>query len=416
MGDAARHGTGEAGMVGERPGTLPWCTALRERRTDALLASVSALVPVAEVLVDPRSHPRSAGASVLVVVLLLVTGASLLMRRRAPVLVGAFCVASTLTCVALGDRSPLVAFGLTVALYSIGVADLSVRAVLLVSTATGGVFVVGVLLQSDRPASAHDLLHLAAVASPVVVGRLVAVQRLAAGLRTEHAALARQAEHDAQELRIEQERRRIARDLHDIVGHALTTITVQAGVAARLLDSRPEFARQALHEISVAGGEALRDLRGVVGTLRGSEHDGATEREPSLDDIEGLVVRARAVGVETTLSITGPTGVVPRSVQVTVFRVVQEALTNIRCHAGARVAAEVKITVVDGELEVGVRNEPGELPGPPGGRREGAGLVGMRERVAAVGGSLDTGPTVDGGFRVGARIPLPVPGRSGATA
>ncbi|MDQ1307779.1 MAG: hypothetical protein QG671_3613, partial [Actinomycetota bacterium] len=249
------------------------------------LAGVCVAVPIVELFVHASTGSDS--TDTLIIVLMVIGAAALLLRHRHPVLVTVVCGSCTVAVAAAGDRSPLISSSLAVALYSVGVAGLRLRTVITVTLAACAAFVTGLLFTSDRTLSIHDLVHAAAMAAPVAGGRLVAMQRVTTALRIERVELAIRAERDLQQLRIEQERRRIARDLHDAVGHALTTITVQSGVAARLLDTRPAFAREALLEISAAGGEALRDLRSVVGMLRRSDTNTA---DGSCLPVEGLPV------------------------------------------------------------------------------------------------------------------------------
>ncbi|MBN1174636.1 MAG: sensor histidine kinase [Micromonosporaceae bacterium] len=389
-----------------------WFPTRRVWLEDGLLVTVCAGAPILEFFIHPHGHTA-------IMITVIVAGAgSLLLRRRFPVSVLVVCCCLALVGATVGNRSPLIGLSFGAALYSIGASEPRIRFLAGVTLPICGVFVVGLLLGSDRAPSIHDCGHAVMVVTPVVVGSLVRLNRDTTALRIERAELAVRAERDAQRLRIEQERQRIARDLHDAVGHALTTITVQAGVAGRLLDTRPEFAREALAEISAASGEALRDLRGVVGMLRGSDGaDDSTGPEPCLDDLVVLVDRARGVGVDTTLTVTGPASQVPRSAQVAVYRMVQESLTNIRKHAGA-VSATVEVTVDRDEVQVRVWNALTGQPGPAGRHQSaeaarpapltGAGLVGMRERATMLGGTLDAGHAPDGGFEARIRIPLPV--------
>ena len=237
---------------------------------------------------------------------------------------------------------------------------------------------------------------------------VLAGQALAA--RGERAAAEREREAHAQEQALASERLRIAQDVHDSVAHAMATINVQSGVAAHVLDHKPEQAAVALEAIRTASRDALEELGSILGVLRDS--DAAAPRSPiaGLDDISGLVDRARSDGVAITFDRTGEQESVPPTIATAAFRVVQEALTNTRRHASSQ--AQVAVTVAageDGSLRVTVRDDGGgERPAdgaavdaPSGG----LGLVGMRERVQASGGTLTVGPASPAGFAVDAAWP-----------
>jgi signal transduction histidine kinase len=228
---------------------------------------------------------------------------------------------------------------------------------------------------------------------------LLAGQALAA--RGERAAAQRAEAAHAAERAVADERLRIARDLHDSVAHAMSTINVQSGVAAHLLDRDREQARQALEAIRAASSDALDELTAMLASMR--DTDGAAPRTPlpTLAEVGDLVARARADGLDVTATTDGDVDRVPVSISVAAFRVVQEALTNTRRHAGVGACAEVNVTVgADGELSVRVNDDgAGSAASPPidGG---GFGLVGMRERVESTGGSLRAERSGRGGFDV----------------
>jgi signal transduction histidine kinase len=208
------------------------------------------------------------------------------------------------------------------------------------------------------------------------------------------------------------ERNRLARELHDSVGHALTVTTLQAAAARRLLDSDPEFVRGALAAIEEAGRAAAEDLDDVIGLLRERE-DGRPAPQPTLSDLDRLVGEARAAGLEVDVRVGGPVGQVPAVVSREGYRIVQEGLTNVIRHAG-RVPVSLRLGVADRTLEI-------DLTTPVGGaaaradagtadRGGGRGLHGMRERVALLGGRMTAG--LDGGrWRVAVRLPTGGRGR-----
>ncbi|MFI9248996.1 sensor histidine kinase [Streptomyces sp. NPDC053069] len=193
------------------------------------------------------------------------------------------------------------------------------------------------------------------------------------------------------------ERTRIARELHDSIGHALTVAVVQAGAARAAGD--PEFTDRALDAIEETGRAALEDLERVLGVLREAERP--VSARPTLADADRLLESARASGAKVDAEVTGPVAAVPGPVSREGYRILQEALTNVLRHAGA-VPVRVRVAVTGGRLSLEVRNPlPGAVPGP--GR--GSGLRGIRERAALLGGSARTGPD-EGDWQVRAELPI----------
>ncbi|MGY1604798.1 sensor histidine kinase [Geodermatophilus sp. SYSU D00815] len=240
-----------------------------------------------------------------------------------------------------------------------------------------------------------------AIVGPAVAGRLVAHDRAQnARLRELTAELVR--ERDAAErVAAAEERTRIARELHDVIGHEITVIALQADAAAAALARAPERAAVPVDRIRTTAARTLTEMRRVVGLLRDPAEDEDLRPQPGLADLPALVEDARAAGAEVDLRLDLPPAPPPPSLQLTVFRIVQEALTNARRHAPG---APVRVRVGAGAdaLSVEVANRRGRPGGGPGG---GHGLVGMRERARMHGGSLEAGPAADG-FVVRARLPL----------
>lgn len=213
----------------------------------------------------------------------------------------------------------------------------------------------------------------------------------------------RRVERDALEERtLQEERVRIARDLHDSVAHNLASISVQAGVGAHVLDQHPEQAREALLAIKRASGAALAELRATLGMLRSGE---AAPREPApgLERVDSLVEGSRSAGLPVEVVIDGSPRPLPPAVDGAAFRIIQESLTNVLRHAGPA-RAVVTIRHRDEGVEVEVVDD-GRGPAPNGAQRPGHGLAGMRERVSLLGGEFHAGPAAAGGFRVRAKLP-----------
>jgi signal transduction histidine kinase len=196
------------------------------------------------------------------------------------------------------------------------------------------------------------------------------------------------------------ERARLSHDLHDMLGHSLTVMVVQAGAAEEVLRARPADAAQALATVRETGRRALDELRRTVAVLQ--EPAGSTVPDDGLDDLATLADRARAAGLQVELSTSGALDDVPPGAAWCVHRVVQEALTNVLRHAGAR-SARVEVAA-SGDVVRATVDDDG--CGPGDGVRPGVGLTGMRERVEVYGGTLDVGPSPEGGLRVHAVLPL----------
>ncbi|MFD5512062.1 sensor histidine kinase [Streptomyces sp. NPDC059761] len=206
----------------------------------------------------------------------------------------------------------------------------------------------------------------------------------------------------AERRRVDEERLRIARELHDVLAHSISVINVQAGVGLALLDTDPEQARTALTTIKAASKEALGEVRQVLNTLR-APGEAPRDPAPGLDRLPELVAQAASAGL--TVSVTGEAqarGLSPAT-DLAAFRILQEALTNVVRHSGSR-TARIRVTRPLGALELQVDDDGPATGGDAGG--SGTGLIGMRERAAAQGGTIEAGPRPDGGFRVLARLPL----------
>jgi signal transduction histidine kinase len=208
------------------------------------------------------------------------------------------------------------------------------------------------------------------------------------------------------------ERARIARELHDVVAHNVSVMVVQADGAAYVLDTAPDQAKKALETISSTGRQALAEMRRLLGVLRTGEHQEAGEYVPQPDvrQIEDLVEQCRGSGLPVDFKIEGTPRPLPSGVELTAYRIVQEALTNTRKHGGPNAGASVRLVYFDDGLGLLVEDDgkgaPHELYEEGGFDGQGHGLIGMRERVGMVGGTLDAGPRPGGGFRISALLPL----------
>jgi signal transduction histidine kinase len=201
-----------------------------------------------------------------------------------------------------------------------------------------------------------------------------------------------------------EERLRIARELHDVLGHNISLISVQAGVALHLMDKQPEQARVALSVIRDASKEALRELRSVLDVLRQVNEEPPRSPSPGLASLSDLVSRASEAGLQVHTEVSGELKGLPASVDLTAFRIIQEALTNVMRHSG-QTSSSVHVTCNEHELTLRIENEVAS-EASRNGIGPGQGILGMKERAITLGGVVEAGPRSDGGFRVFARLPL----------
>ncbi|MFI9115400.1 sensor histidine kinase [Streptomyces venezuelae] len=349
-----------------------------------------------------RNQPGRETLDVLGRALLLLGAAPLLFRHRRPVPV-VFCVAA----VTLGYLAAGYPYGPVFGLVGLACFAAVVHGHRTAAAWALGLLWAGHLLLShwlyrwlppagDGPAPWGQELPAAAFAVAVLAAsETVRVRReQRAQLRADRAA--------AERRRADEERLRIARELHDVLAHSISVINVQAGAGLALLDSDPEQARTALKTIKAASKEALGEVRQVLDTLR-TPGDAPRAPAPGLDRLPELVEQAAATGLAVTVATTGPRTGLPPGADLAAFRIVQEALTNVVRHSGSRTAA-VRIAYGSGRLELTVDDE-GPATGTEAGG-SGNGLAGMRERAAALGGGIEAGARPDGGFRVHASLPL----------
>ncbi len=196
---------------------------------------------------------------------------------------------------------------------------------------------------------------------------------------------------------------RIARELHDVVAHTMATINVQATAAAEVLIRQPETAATALAAIRQASKEGLRELRAILDVLRQADDAEPTAPTPGLAQLDSLVKTAVRAGLPTTLHVTGTTTELSLPVDLAAYRIIQESLTNAIRHAGPA-KATVSLTYTGTELLIEVADNG--RGAPPNGSTTGHGMIGMRERATAAGGTMRAGPASGGGYQVTARLPL----------
>ncbi len=370
----------------------------RGRAADATLALGVGLVALLGLVVQSRGVDTAAEWAALPVV--LISAGALCLRRRHPVPVGVVALAAVGAYGALLHQPGPIMLVFVVALYT--VVD---EGHLAVAIGLGAASVVAFAVADSGNRSANTmngatLLHagwLIAVIVGVTRNRRAYLAEARARALAAEQRMAEQARRQATE-----ERLRIARELHDALGHHLSLINVQASAALHRPD--PARSEQALTAIKLTSKETLRELRSTLGALR-QQGDAPTAPAPGLSRLDQLVTTAGGsmLEISTELAETRP---LPPEVDLAAYRIIQEALTNVTRHASAT-AAVVRVRPDRDDVLVEVEDDGTGTPGAPGN-----GIIGMRERVRALGGSLTTGPGPDGGFRVCARLPLrsgPVP-------
>ncbi|WP_433548004.1 sensor histidine kinase [Streptomyces sp. CA-294286] len=413
---ASVPGSGPAGPL-SRPRS--WLRA-HPLAFDAALATALLACMVFASFADPHGGPHgptfgTRAPGPLSITLMALAAAALVLRRRSPVPVLAVTWALTVTELALAPTGPPapVAMAVVVALYTVAARTdrpTTWRIGLLTMTtltATG-------MCLSDGPWYAQENLGLFAwTGIGASAGDAVRSRRAFVDAIRERAERAERTREEEARRRVAEERLRIARDLHDVVAHHIALVNVQAGVASHVMDRRPDQAKEALAHVREASRSALNELRATVGLLRQSgEPNAPTEPAPGLAVLDGLLDTFRNAGLPVVLARTDE-GALPASVDLAAYRIVQEALTNVRKHAGPHAKAEVSVVRVGASIEVTVLDDgvgppadrgPGAAAEPPG-DGGGHGLLGMRERVGALGGTLTAGPRYGGGFRVHAILP-----------
>jgi signal transduction histidine kinase len=345
------------------------------------------------------------GPSWLLALLPLLMGAPLVLRRRAPLLMwtaiwAGLALQSKLT---LDVPSLGFTFVLLAAAYSLGahaslrraVAGLVVAAPVVATISHKGRLGLAFAQHGGKAAVVLSSLELLAF---WLAGVLVRARRQAASLAARNAALQRQAEQAA-----DAERARIARELHDIVAHHLSVMVLLAA-GARASGKAAGPALENLENIENSGRQALAETRRLLGVLRDTGEETGLAPQPGIGELEALAASVRAAGQPVNLVISGDPAAVPAAVDVSVYRIVQEALTNVLKHAG-HACADVTIGCADEAVTIEITDDGTRKPGdrvPAGGH----GLAGMRERVAVFGGELCARPRPGGGFAVRARLPL----------
>ena len=373
---------------------------------------------------DPASVPRPlADLGHLGYILLIAGGAVVAVRRRWPVPVFATTALASLAYYALDFPDGPGWLGLFVAIYTLTALGDGRRSLVAAGVGIAVLAVCWLIAAADiEPPAAIGwvFFRIGASVMSAALGESVRSRRVIAAEALERAELAERTREQDARARVDAERLRIAREVHDTVAHAIAVINVQSGVTAHVLDKRPGRAREALEAIEQTSSRALQEMRAILGVLRDTD-DGHVPH-PGLGQIDELTTEAREAGLEVDLETTSSPPPVPSAVGSAVYRILQESITNVIRHVGpTRVTVALDYgadTVAVRVTDQGPRRGPGTSAaarhtgedragdGPARSDEPGRGILGMRERCQLLGGELDAGPLPDGGFAVTARLPV----------
>jgi signal transduction histidine kinase len=365
---------------------------------DLALAVVATAIELAQVIGEPGT---TSGAALAFAVL---AGGALALRRRPPLAVLATTLVATAAIVALGDDpagvSVLIALYTTAALCDLRVS----LGALALTAATGAALSAGSVEAPGRQTSAASGAVIVVVLTVGIwgLGAYAQTQRRYRRELQKRAASAERERDQQARIAVHEERASIARELHDIVAHSVSVMLVGVRGARDVLRSSPDVADDTLARVERSGEQSLAELRRILALLREPEHAAESRPQPSLAQLQALVADYRAAGLPVRLELVGEPMPLPGGVELSVYRIVQEALTNALKHSNPG-SVTVTLAFRDAGLELEVVDDGTPTPGAA---TTGQGIIGMRERVALLGGQLETGQREAGGFRVAARLPL----------
>jgi signal transduction histidine kinase len=345
------------------------------------------------------SHPAFSWVVTAVVYLVMIA------VRRFPVTAAAVATIGSVIQMADGMRYPVTLPAVFVTLYMVALTRGNLRTVLTGLPIKAALLITALIIYPGF--TGFTVLLWAALA--VALGKAVRSHRAYVAEAEDRARRAEQAKEDEASRRVAEERLRIARELHDVIGHHVALISVQAGALSCLLAPDQAEARQSVTHIQRASADALEDLRLTVGLLRqpgdGEQADAPVDPVPGLGCLDDLVGSFAGAGLTVTREVTGRPRPLPEAADLTAYRVIQESLTNVRKHADCATAS-LHLGYTARVLRLTIENDG---HGASGTGPAGHGIIGMRERVAAVGGRLSAGPRPGGGYRVLAELPLSPP-------
>jgi signal transduction histidine kinase len=371
-----------------------------------VLASVVLVVEVVGILSRLADSTGELGPSMLgdidpiAYVLVAVSSLALIWRRDWPVAVLTAALMTSLVWDLIGLEGGL-SLAIVISLYGVGRSIAADFTSALVVLAAMTIVVIDDLIEGE-PAPVIGL-SLALVFTSWYAGRRIRARREYLALLEERTAYLERERVAEAKRAVDEERTRIARELHDVVAHRVSMITVQAGAAQTVAASNPEKAIRAMEAVENASREALDELRQVLGVLRSDEPADGLAPIHGLSEIPHLVAGMNETGVKATLTAVNTPERLPARIDLASYRIVQEALTNVLKHAGPNPTAEVRLGSEDGMLTVEVVDNGSGITTMSG---AGQGLIGMRERAMLLGGTFEAGPRLAGGFRVMVRLPL----------
>jgi len=388
---------------------LPFSQRITPRQwllTDVVWAVLITAATIAAVVTGHSGAPDGRGWDAVRVVVTLVLGGILPLRRAHPRPVSGGTAILVALLVALGVHGPVTIVA-ALALYTV-TATSDRRLPVPTIAAAIGVVGVGALVAPGGPDWGAALSGPAVMLVGWLAGENARTRRAYARAVAERAAEREHEREERAQRAAADERVRIARELHDVVAHAMSVVAVRAGVARVVLDAQPEEARDALGIIETTSRRALQEMRLIVDVLRQGEEPGADlGPAPGLGDIDQLIERVGQAGVRVETRTEGTSRALPAGVDLSAYRIIQEGLTNVVRHAGPS-TAHLRLTYKPDELEIELSDDGGRHPRSPNGDRTpggGHGLVGMKERVALYGGRFSAGPTADG-FTVLVQLPI----------
>jgi signal transduction histidine kinase len=371
-----------------------WCPD-RHWRADVAIALIVSAIAIVGTYFAGRNEPDRRALDAVALALLVVSAAALVFRRQYPGWVLIFIAGVTLVYLLLNYPKGTIFLAMIVAFFTAVMQGRSLIAWIVLAAEFVMFPWLPYFLGNEPAPTSSGLLGLA--------GWLLVLATVAelAYIRQQRAARARE---EAARRRVSEERLRIARELHDVLGHNISLISVQAGVALHLMDQQPEQARVALSVIKDASKDTLRELRSVLDVLRQVDEAAPRAPSPGLAHLNDLVLRASEAGLQVHTEVSGELTVLPASVDLAAYRIIQEALTNVMRHAGPTTCC-VHVTCAAHELTLQIDNQAGKEM-PRDGSGVGQGVLGMQERATALGGAVEAIARPDGGFRVFARLPL----------
>jgi signal transduction histidine kinase len=375
---------------------------------DSMLAAAAAALSISLFASELSPAGLPGGVVVLGYALALLHTLALAARRRFPLAVLATSLASGLAFAAIGLPTFVLGPAILVPVYTVA-AYCEWRASL-AGLAAAELALAAVQLTPAEAELSTWVGNTLVLAAAWLLGNFVGDRRAYATQLEERTAELEQAREDLARRAVAEERLRLARELHDVVAHSMSVIAVQSGVGAHVAATQPEEARKALAAIETISRAALEELRRLLGVLRqddGDEPQSSLAPVPGLADLDTLLAQVAKAGLAVKLRVEGTRPELPAGVDLSAYRIVQEALTNVVKHAGP---ARAQVVVCYGDQEVAVEvTDNGKGVAPAGDGRTakvGHGIIGMRERVALFGGDLEAGPRPGGGFRVAARLPF----------